>query len=220
MSQRGGVRQRWVSILAGIREELQRVLLLGEPLYIHAALWLLFAASILATGYRVFAGADNHALQIPLVLSLNDADLFAGDRFVATLSSYASILWWVVAKLSLVVPLEPLLFALFLVARLLLIYAAAYFASCVAPGSRLAPIAAASFLALAPTPLVGGGVLVHAYFQHTGVSLVLFILAMASVIARRPWAVAAWFALGFNLNPMYGAYAATYIGAAWVVDPC
>lgn len=205
--------------LVAIRREIARVLLLDQPLLVHFTLWLFAAASILTTGYRVFSGTDNHALQLPLVLWLNDPTLFAGDRFVETLGGYTSAVWWAVAIFDRFMVLEPLLLVLFLLGRLALVYAGAYFACCVAPGSRLAPIVAGAFLAIGPIPPIGGAHLVIAYFEQTGVSLVALLLALASVHARRHWAVAAWLAIGFTANPMYGVYAATYIGAAWLADP-
>lgn len=210
--------KRVSAVFRSVREELRLVLALDEPFLFHLALWSFAAASVLVSGYRIFSGTDNHSLQIPLVLSLNDPSLFAGDRFVESLTNYTTVVWLVVAKLARLVPLEPLLFVLFLLRRLALFYAVSYLASCIVPGSRFGRLAAVAFLAVAPVPMMGGGLLLRRYFEHTGVSFVPFLLVMASLIAGRPWAVAVWYSIGFMANPMYGVYIGTFAAAAWLVD--
>lgn len=173
------------------------------------------AASVLFTGYRVYF--HNQALQIPFVRLLNDPSLYPNDPFAATLPYYASPVWRVVAWCARVVPLEPVLLAFFLVARFLAIYAAGNLALAFAPRSRLAMAAAMAFIATDPVPIIGGGTILMPYFEQTSLAVAFFMMAMAAFHRRRPVAWAIWLAAGFNCNGLYGVYALTYFGAAFIV---
>ncbi|MBF2022539.1 MAG: hypothetical protein IGR93_21230 [Hydrococcus sp. C42_A2020_068] len=173
--------------------------------------------SILVTGYRVHT--ENQALQIPLVHYINDPSLYPNDPFGQTLPYYASAVWYLVALGNRIFPLEPLLFSLFVLERLLVIFAAGYTAKTFAPHSKLAIIGAMALIALGlEGPTLGGNALVINYFEQTGLSIPFFLLAFAAFYQQNPWLVALWTALGFNCNSMYGAYALSYLGAAFLLD--
>jgi hypothetical protein len=178
---------------------------------------LLFIASLLATGYGI--QVDNHALQIPLVHALNDSSLYAGDPFAATLPYYAAPLWRLVALAVRAVPLEALFLALFLLERLLVLFAASRLAAAFFPGSTLAAVGAMALFALGFQPILGSGTIVADYFEQTGLSIPFFLLAAAAFYDSRPTLWAIWLAVGFSLNSMYGAYALTYFGAVFLLDP-
>ncbi len=178
---------------------------------------IMFAASVLVTGYRVYF--HNQSLQLPLVLLLKDPTLFPRDPFAATLPYYASLLWRAVAVLLRVIPLEPLLLVLFVIERFITIYAAGSLARAFSPRSTLAAVAAMAFFALWPGPLLGGGTLVMPYFEQTSFAVALFMLAMAAWHKDQPLLWAAMMAAGFSTNSMYGAYALTYFGAVFLIDP-
>jgi hypothetical protein len=173
------------------------------------------AASVLFTGYRVYF--HNQALQIPLVRLLNDPSLYPHDPFAATLQYYASPVWRVVAWGARVVPLEPVLLVFFVFARFLAIYAAGNLALALAPKSRLAMAAAMAFIATDPVPIIGGGTILMPYFEQTSLAVGFFIMATAAFYRRRPVAWAIWLAAGFNCNGLYGVYALTYFGAAFLI---
>lgn len=188
----------------------------AEEERIRLALWALVfaAASVLATGYRVYF--HNQALQIPLVKLLNDPALYPNDPFAATLPYYASSLWRVVAMGARIVPLEPLLLTLFIVERFVVIYAAGNLALALEPRSRLAMAAAMAFFAMDPVPIIGGGTILMPYFEQTSLAVGFYMMAMAAFYRGRPTAWAIWLAAGFNCNSMYGVYALTYFGVAFL----
>lgn len=187
------------------------------PVSTHIYAGILLIASIFVTGYGVYVG--NHPLQIPLVHLINNPSLYPNDPFAATLPYYASTLWQLVARLAQVVPLESLLWTLFLLERLFVIYAAANLAHAFAPKSQLAVVAAMVVFALGlQGPTLGGNTLVVYYFEQTGVSIIFLLLAMAAFYRDRPFWFALWLGLGFNCNSMFGVYAITYFGAVFLLD--
>jgi hypothetical protein len=194
----------------------QRLLLIdmNVPVFLYALIFTVL--SLILTGYRVYYG--NQAIQIPLVYSFNDRSLYPNDPFVATLPYYASMLWQVVALGARAINLETLLLVGYLLERLLAICAAGYLARTFAPKSDLAVVGAMAMFALGPEPILGNGTLVVPYFEQTGLSVPFFLLAFAGFyrMSRFWWAV--WFAIGFNLNSMYGAYAVTYFLASFLLD--
>ena len=157
-------------------------------------------------------------MQIPLVHTINNPSLFPNDPFAATLPYYASVLWKIIALGTRFVSLEQLLLYGFLIERLLVIFAAGQLASAFASKSRLAIVGAMALFALAPQPILGRGTLVASYFEQTGLSIAFFLLAITAFYKfnRIYWAI--WFSIGFNLNSMYGAYAATYFLLTFLCD--
>lgn len=195
---------------------LKKILLLEFNFSVHLYAFILFLSSLLFTQYRIYY--DNQCLQIPLVHLLNNPSLYLNDPFAATLPYYASMLWKVVALGARVMPLQPLLLTLFLLERLLVIYAAGHLARTFAPKSQLAVIGAMVLFALPIYPILGYGTIVLSYFEQTGLSIPFFLLATASFYNSRPILCAIWLAIGFNLNSMYGTYAITYFGAVFLLD--
>jgi hypothetical protein len=190
-------------------------LLLAPDVYLYGI--LLAIASILITGYAVYI--ENQALQIPLIHYINNLSLYPNDPFGQTLPYYASVIWYIVALGTRIFPLEPFLFVLFLLERLLVIFAAGYTAKTFAPNSKLAPVATMAVFALGLAgPTLGGNALIINYFEQTGLSLPFFLLAFAAFYRQNPWLVAIWTALGFNCNSLFGAYALTYLGAAFILN--
>lgn len=184
--------------------------------YLFIFIVLLFLSSLAITGYDVYR--DNHALQIPLVHAINNPALFPNDPFAATLPYYPSMLWKIIALGTRFLSLESLLLYGFLIERLLVIFAAGQLASAFAPKSRLAMVGAMALFALAPSPILGTGTLITSYFEQTGLSIAFLLLATAAFHKdnRIYWAI--WFSIAFNLNSMYGAFAATYFLLAFLCD--
>ena len=178
---------------------------------------ILSLVSILVTGYGVYV--ENQALQIPLIHYINNSSLYANDPFGQTLPYYASVIWYLVALGDRIFPLEPLLFTLFVVERLLVVFAAGYVAKTFAPQSKLAIVGAMALFALGlGGPTLGGNALVINYFEQTGLSIPFFLLAFAAFYRQNPWLAALWTAIGFNCNSMFGVYTLTYLGAAFLLD--
>ena len=195
-----------------------------------AVFLLLYLASLLGTGIGV--GIGNHPLQIPLIQSLSGHGFLPGDPFVATLPSYASPLWHLVALPARLVPWEPLLVVLFLLERAFVLYAFGRLAGALAarggggfaaaarrgrfgtrvPNQRscLAVVAGWAFAALTPRPLVGDGTMVANYFEHTGVAIALIALAAAALVERRVWRFGLLLGLAFDCNILYGIFAVAY----------
>jgi hypothetical protein len=170
---------------------------------------LLALIAWLAGGYQVYSG--NQALQIPLVEKLLNPALFPHDPFAATLKYYSAPIWWGIAGLARFLPLEPLLFLLFLLEKALLVFAAASLAGAFFPKARLAPWAGALVVALGIPALLGSeGKITANYFEQTAASVPFFLLAFAALIKGKPWAWAIYGAIGNSLNPMYGLFALGY----------
>ena len=152
----------------------------------------------------------NHANQIPYVQVVRDPSLYSKDPFVHTFGSYCSFYWLAVAKLPWP-GTETILFVLYLLTVAGGLAAAALLARALAPGSMLAPWAAAVLFGLGMRPLIGGGTIAQqGYPEQTSLAVVFFILAFAAAMYNRPflWAVA--FGLGFLANQGYGVHVGLY----------
>lgn len=177
----------------------------------------LLALSLLATGCGVYC--LNHSLQIPLINLLNNPSMYPNDPFAATLPKFGSMLWRAVAWIARDIPLVPLLISLFVLERLLVIYAAGKAAQAFAPRSKLAVLGSMSLFALAPASLLAQGTVVTYYFEQTGLAIAFVLLGFAAFQRQKPlqWAIS--LAVVFNLQSMYGTYALTYFAASLLADP-
>ena len=178
---------------------------------------VLFVASVLYTEIGVIV--ETHAVSVPLVNILNDPSLYPGDRFAAQLPDFPSGLWHVVAPAARIVPIWNLLFVLFLLERLFVLYAAGRLARAFAPGSELAQVGAMALFAFAVHTLLGSGTVVERYFEHSGLAIGFVLLAIAAFHESRATAWAFWTAIAFNCTTMAGAFALTYFGAVFLLDP-
>ena len=199
-----------------VGRELRRTFFLDMPWRIPAYALLMVAGSLLYTGYRVYVG--NQAHQIPVVQLMADRALYPNDPYAATLPLYCSLLWRGVAWASRLVPLEGLLLALYIVERVFQVFAAGGLARALSRDSEAAVVGAMLFMAVAPNAFLGSGRIMAPYVEQTAFSIPFFLLAAAALYRRAPAAWAAWFAIGFSLNSMYGTYAMTYYGAAFLFD--
>ena len=144
-----------------------------QSLFFYSCFFCL--ASILITRYEVYA--ENQALQLPLVHWINNPALYSNDPFAETLRYYASPLWYAVAFGGRFIALEPLLFLLFLLERLLLFYAVGTLAHRFVPKSHLAMVGAMTIFGLGLAgPTLGGNAISHQLFRANGTGdRVLFI---------------------------------------------
>lgn len=183
-------------------------------------LWIqgtvLFAISIIISGYSIYSG--NHSVQVPLILSAKNPNLFPNDPFISTLLYYPSPIWRLIAFLSGFITLETLLLLLFLITRALVLFAASNLALSFYPGSWLAPVGAMAFFALIPSPLFGHGTLVINYFEHTSLSIAFLILAVSAFYKKKYLTWMIFLTLGFYINIMYGSYAFLYLTAVFLFD--
>ncbi len=179
--------------------------------------FLLFVSSIFLTGYGVHTG--NQAGEIPVLKQLSRPDLYPGDPFVARSPFRLSVLWWILARLVPLLPLEGLLLFLFLLERGLGILAAGRLARSFVPGSPLAVFAARLLFSLPLSPLLGHGTLVRNYPEQTGLALSFFLLAVADFRENRPFRCAVLLAVGFDLNCVAGGFALSYLAVSFLLDP-
>jgi hypothetical protein len=177
---------------------------------------VVFVSSFLLIGYSVYTG--NHAVQIPLVKQLANPSLYPGDPFVPRVPHRISILWWILAGSLAIAPLEPLMLVLYMIERLLTVYAAGRLARSLVPTSELAVFLARLLFCLPLTPPFGHGTLVRDYLEQTGCALPFFMLGMAAFYELRPFACSVFLAVGFDLNCLYGVYALTYLSIAFLID--
>ncbi len=192
------------SLRLALRKSLTAITAL--PLWLYGLMFL--ASTILLSGYRVYFG--NQSLQLPMVQWLGDSSLYSNDPFVATLRYYCSALWPMVAFGAHLLPLEPLLFVLFIIEKVLLLFGATCLANALSNKSKLAAIGSMALFSFSPQPILGGGTIVANYLEQTGLAIPFLLLALASLHKSRPISWAIWLAIGFSLTPMYGAYAISY----------
>lgn len=184
---------------------------------IHGYAIIFFLASLLLTGYAIYK--SNQSIQIPLVHLLNNPALYPNDPFATTLPYYSSMLWRVLAFGVHFVPLEPLFIVVFLLERLLVIYAVGYLAQTFIPKSRLAAIAGMALFALAPNSILAQGSFYANYLEQTGLTIPFLLLAIAAFYKNNSTWWAIWLAIAFNLNSMYATYGLTYFGAVFILAP-
>jgi len=189
----------------------------GPNGYLWLAGLVLFIASLLVSGYQLYS--NNHAMQIPYVQRLVDPSLFPDDPFIKTFDNYIGPIWQIIAFSTAFVRLETTLLILFLITRALILLAAARLSQSLVPGSNLAAVGAMAFFALAPSPVIGHGTLVINYFEHTGLSVAFLMLAAAAFYSKRTFLWSIFFAVGFNLNILYGTYACLYFAAVFLLLP-
>lgn len=189
-----------------------------ENLLFIGLLLLLTPLSIMVTGYGVYL--ENHAMQLPLVQMLNDPGrYYEHDPYAQSLLKYGAPVWHLTAWLVDRWDLEDVLAVLFVIGRVLALAGAGCLARVLAPGSRVALVAAMVFIAAEPKPLVGAGTILEKIFEHTSLGIGCFLLAFAAALARRPWAWAVAWVLGFYCNPMYGIFASVYLGLYVLAEP-
>ena len=199
-----------------IQEHVKKILSIDPKFPLWFYLLVFYICSLFVTGFRIYL--SNNSFQIPLVHILNDPTLFPNDPLVATLPYYASMLWRFVAFGARFFPIEKLLVTLFLLERLLVIYAAGRLARTFMPGSKLAAIGAMAMFALAPKPILGNGIIVESMFEQTGLAIAFLMLAFSSFYRSHFISSAIWLALGFTVNSMYGTYALTYLIPVFLMD--
>lgn len=187
-----------------------------RPLALYAAYALLILSFFLGSGYCVYC--TNHAHQIPLVNVLNDPRLYQGDPFRETLVDHPSLFWRGVAVATRGVPLETLLFGLWLIEKGLLIAALISLTRALGNPSRFVEFCVLAFVAMVPQPIIGTGTMTPMNVEQTGFSIPFYLLAIASFLRNRPWQTALCFAVGWNLNSLYGIFAASYLAAAALTD--
>ena len=187
-----------------------------SPAAFFALALLLCALSVLRTGYHVFL--VNHALQIPYLKHFNNAALYPHDPLVATARHHSTMLWRGLAVVTRCLPLEPTLFALFLLERFVQLAAAGRIAAALAPRSRLALVGAMLMIASAPTPYLGSGTLVAQYVEQTGLSVAFLLLAFADFLSGRYIRWGIWTGIALNLNPLYVFYSLTYCLATFLAE--
>lgn len=158
-------------------------------------------------------------MQIPYVQWLVDPSLFPNDPFIKTFDSYIGPAWHLVAYSAAFLRLETSLLILFLITRALILFAAARLSLAFVPGSNLAAVGAMAFFALVPSPVIGHGTLVINYFEHTGLSIAFLLLAAAAFYSKKTYLWSVMYAIGFNLNILYGTYACLYFAAVFLLLP-
>lgn len=187
-------------------------------IYYKALLYVfVFVSSVLATGYLHIYGS-NHAFQLVFVHKAIDPALYPNDPIAATMGSYAAIFWYGVAWVAKYIDLSTLLFILFLVNRLLFLWAGFRLGQALFPNSRYAGLIAMVSVALLPNSLFADA---HApaYTQQTGFAVAFALMAIDAYI-RKQWLWCAFFSgMTINMNLMFGVFLAPYILATWMVAP-
>jgi len=177
-----------------------------------AALWMLvFVTSIVSTGYAFCI--DNHAIQLPLLDILRRPHMYADDQFVATLPEYPTIFWHLLSAMERLCPREPLLLAIFVVERCLLLLAGADMARSFVQGDRLAQFCGCCIFALGMSPVLGQGTIEPSYLEQTGFVIPILLFALSAFIRGRLLRAAVLLGVGASINILYAMFAVTFMGA-------
>ncbi|MGQ9488929.1 MAG: DUF6798 domain-containing protein [Armatimonadota bacterium] len=178
--------------------------------------FLIFLLTVWSGGFEPVGG--NNFLQIPMVRRLINPHAYPNDPLVDAMVYYSSPHWYFVAMVSRFVPLETLLFVLFLLTRLLMV-SGAYVLACV-----LAPSAApwvgylaASVFVLQPNPLVGEGTIAYPYHEHSSLAQAVLLWCAVAFVKHRRLIWAVLLGIVFNLTVLYGVAGLVYYGAALLI---
>jgi hypothetical protein len=142
-----------------------------------------FLASLRVLGVALYA--SNNEQQLPLVQAANDASLYPGDPFVASLQHYASLFWRILWVPFRFIPEVPLLLALTALQRLFVLFAAGRLARAMSDGSRTAELAAWYLFAFGMSPFLGWGTVLPHNFEHTSLAVASFLLCLAFLVEGR-----------------------------------
>lgn len=194
----------------GLGDALSKRWLLVEALGIS----ILTLVSILISGYRGLLGA-NYPLQLIVVQKILDPSLYPNDPFVEqTWQSYASVLWYLVAFLARWIDLKWVLLILFILQRLLFIWAGWQLGRVLLPYQRLSGWAGALFIAWVPESIVGAGHPLRESVEQTGFATLFILLSLSAALRQRWLAMGVYWGLAASMNLMYGLFGTFYLVAA------
>jgi len=146
---------------------------------------VLCVISIGVTGYRDVYG-HNHPLQLVLVERVLNPQSYPNDPLADTSVAYASLFWYLVAYASKVLDIAYVLAILFIVSKVLLIYAAFQVGRALFPQYVLAAVACAVLIAT-PSYLYSPGNLAQGNTEQTVFAVAFLFLSLSALVRRKWW---------------------------------
>ena len=180
-------------------------------------IWLTVVSTFI-TGYTHIYGT-NHPYQLVLVQKLNDPSLYPNDPFSDTVYHYASVLWYVIARLSRFLDISIILFIFLFFNKFLFLLVGFRLARTFFPDTVYAPAIGMVTMAVFPQLIFGGGYETNST-QQSSLAIAALLLALDAFLNRRWIGLTIWLGLALNLNLMFSIHAMTYLAASSVVCMC
>jgi len=169
------------------------------------------AASPFLHGYAL--GYQNHEIQLPYLLWLQDPTLFPGDPMIEAMGSYFSFFWTAAAWISARLPLATVFLVGHLLTTLLRFAGVWYLGRVLFPGDRRAAYIGLWLVFWGRTG-VGFEALNWIYFAHTPVAAAIGVWTIALALGGKTRRAMLLAGLIFNLHAMQSAYLLLMIGVA------
>ena len=190
--------------------------------WLHVLAFCILSAMIVAFAVQGFEhGRVNNfrdqSIQLPLIYSYADDTLYTGDFLMEARDSYVTWFYPAVGFMSRYVPLQPLMFTLYLLATIITVGAVYSLAETVFPRRNVGLFAVILWMAYFPNP---GGDFVHSPFvTHSTFAIALALWAIV-LILRNKWNTAA-ILLGLiaNINAMTAFFVVFMWTFAIVINP-
>lgn len=173
---------------------------------------ILCIISIGVTGYRGEYG-HNHPLQLVAVERILNPQSYPNDPLADTSVAYASLFWYLVAYASKVLDIAYVLAILFIVSKVLLIYAAFQVGRALFPQYVLAAVACAVLIAT-PSYLYSPSNLAQGNTEQTIFAVGFLFLSLAAFVKREWWKWGVYLGVAANMNFLYFMYGLSYYAVA------
>ena len=189
---------------------------------LHVLTFCILSAVIVALGVQGFEhGRVNNfrdqSIQLPLVYSYADSTLYADDFLMEARDSYVTWFYPAIGFMSRYVPLQPLMFALYLLATIITVGAVYALAETIFPRRNVGLFAVILWMAYFPNP---GGDYVHSPFvTHSTFAIALALWAIVLILRKNQIAAAILLGLIANINAMTAFFVVFMWGFAVVISP-
>lgn len=182
--------------------------------YRHLAFLALVTVIIIVGVQGIEHGNVNNfrdqSIQLPVIYSYADPDLYAGDFFLDARDSYITLFYPTLGILSRYVDLSLLMQGLYILATLATIGAIYTLANLLFPYRRVGLVAVFLWMGYLPNP---GGDFTHSPFvTHTTFAIAIELWALVFIFRRKYGVAAALLGIAANVNAM----TAFFVGFMWV----
>lgn len=187
---------------------------------VPSALLLCLLAALSLTWLNGYAfGDSNQTVQVPLVKSYVQPELYSGDILLWTRAGYATVVYPLIGHL---LPdtdlLEPVFFVLFLLTQTATLAAGAALARALFP-LLPAAVPVAVLLLMAPLPSLAAERGFVTRFAHTDVAFAVLLWALYCWLRQRPMRAALLLGLAFNLHASYALHVLALLACDVLLRP-
>ncbi len=185
---------------------------------VQLAVALYVLLSVVNLGCMAVYGA-NHSMEIPLLEQATNTALFPNDPLRDTFAHHASYYWKIVALFTRQAPFEPLLRAMVILQRALMLYAIAQLARFFAPKSLLAVVACLGVfvLGIPYLRLASSEVGLAIYAEQSQLALAFALLSLVAFLNQERFWWAIFLACAALLNVFLSVHALVYFGFAFIL---